>query len=1193
MPRSPQLVVISASSPKTGGLPAVYCPIHTFPPTSTKISLKRTEKYPCDLCRFTHRSLQKLVSLRPSALAVQKLNPHWILLTLSGNVCFNQGEDKTGERQSQNSTTLHSHSDGHKSSQEEKKWEAPEEGTVQKAGNLDKTLVFQLGLILWEITTGQVPFNEADAVNAQRQLKMGVVPPMDTIGPNELTDLLLECLRLAPLARPSLESMESRMRECSDSDVVTISLPEDIEAESLASHIRRYQVGNEGLSWTILMEWFVEAVIGAGVLRNEYPVAPPLSIENIRIDAFSSILIDPPFSSLQSSIAGSLSSDISTLCKFFLHIIRTLAQINRLILPLNPDRKDIVFARIMVALVEHFVASGDLILQKSNDCDSSTQLLEAIRLVSNTHSLTAVRTAFFDWTEWTRMLETVEHGIESLSDPSILQSPCFRATLRSLQAKYRLKPQLPQIEEISQNESDPVWMTDGFSLLSSSGSTSTDLTFDFHSLLDHESSSTDCSSHSTISTETSFPSQQSSSDSHSLTSETSVFYPAFDVHHSRRILSAIRAIIAQPRHNSFSWTVRQLFETESGVEVEFLPAPQFVDVNEKFDSSLFDNTDDKKVVTSLRRCLAVLDATQSTDCIVDIDTFRSFLFSGLPSSNSILGCECCKLFFALSAFRPTVDDPRASQFKPLQTAFRDGNFGEKMALLTLWGRWLTFRAKHRHNMDMNESDFDFSGLLATDLSSTKLFDQACSFFGILFLNTTDLFPFRWQMDFLHQFEKKNRMMSRITGDPSPFSTRKKSQHFQSPLIIVLGSFLSVFRGCDFTYSLAGLLADRDSGFHPFSPQMNPAFFLKYPIIVTDYNHSLFPMDLMFERHFRSNPDMFFVASPDDSECSSGKAPLTSCIRLHSLLLRCPKLNLEHEALCNLIDMLLFVDNQVTTHAEMFDLFGFFPPPRLLDTLLSSPNLDRAVHRVWASCLFCIDSYCEIVAPFGACSSLAKVFKMLAPFDSTPEQEELDLLSEVGKKVVSLHWLSIPAHFDSPLLCHLPSLSDSQRGVLQTLSSHSGIPSLVTPLTNQTFLDQLSSLRSIKERLHCHVRLSSLYGRYFAAEDFTSSAVQPSIVKNLHENLMSPLPALVSVVFEFFHRFVSVSSDAVRMELVRQGLLDSFLFAMSRSSFLDDYDNGVGVIGILLATIERSHQTEASEMLWEEESTRIQNSGMLT
>ncbi|KAK2953881.1 hypothetical protein BLNAU_11141 [Blattamonas nauphoetae] len=38
---------------------------------------------------------------------------------------------------------------------------------------------------------------------------------------------------------------------------------------------------------------------------------------------------------------------------------------------------------------------------------------------------------------------------------------------------------------------------------------------------------------------------------------------------------------------------------------------------------------------------------------------------------------------------------------------------------------------------------------------------------------------------------------------------------------------------------------------------------------------------------------------------------------------------------------------------------------------------------------------------------------------------------------------IPSHFDSPLLFHLPSLAGAQRGVLQTLSSHSGIPSLST------------------------------------------------------------------------------------------------------------------------------------------------------
>ncbi|KAK2953646.1 hypothetical protein BLNAU_11367 [Blattamonas nauphoetae] len=60
------------------------------------------------------------------------------------------------------------------------------------------------------------------------------------------------------------------------------------------------------------------------------------------------------------------------------------------------------------------------------------------------------------------------------------------------------------------------------------------------------------------------------------------------------------------------------------------------------------------------------------------------------------------------------------------------------------------------------------------------------------------------------------------------------------------------------------------------------------------------------------------------------------------------------------------------------------------------------------------------APLGACSSLAKVFKMLAPLEMKMDHLELDLLRGVGEIVVALRWLSVPAHFDSPLVQLRPS-----------------------------------------------------------------------------------------------------------------------------------------------------------------------------
>ncbi|KAK2953870.1 hypothetical protein BLNAU_11130 [Blattamonas nauphoetae] len=137
-----------------------------------------------------------------------------------------------------------------------------------------------------------------------------------------------------------------------------------------------------------------------------------------------------------------------------------------------------------------------------------------------------------------------------------------------------------------------------------------------------------------------------------------------------------------------------------------------------------------------------------------------------------------------------------------------------------------------------------------------------------------------------------------------------------------------------------------------------------------------------------------------------------------------------------------------------------------------PHHTRESFITWFYCLSCFVSFGVLTAPFGACSSLAKVFKLLAPFDSNQDQDELNVLRRVGEIVVSLHWFGIPSHFDSPLLCHLPSLAGAQRGILQTLSSHSGIPSLVTHNTIKPNRDRLRTpSRRMETSWRCTNRFS--------------------------------------------------------------------------------------------------------------------------
>ncbi|KAK2940905.1 hypothetical protein BLNAU_24184 [Blattamonas nauphoetae] len=70
---------------------------------------------------------------------------------------------------------------------------------------------FSLGLLLWEMETGCVPFGEHDAVNASRQIVTGVQPKLELVKNNEMRELISQCLNLEPHDRPDLDAVETTL----------------------------------------------------------------------------------------------------------------------------------------------------------------------------------------------------------------------------------------------------------------------------------------------------------------------------------------------------------------------------------------------------------------------------------------------------------------------------------------------------------------------------------------------------------------------------------------------------------------------------------------------------------------------------------------------------------------------------------------------------------------------------------------------------------------------------------------------------------------------------------------------------------------------------------------------------------------------------------------------------------------------
>ncbi|KAK2950932.1 hypothetical protein BLNAU_14122 [Blattamonas nauphoetae] len=83
-----------------------------------------------------------------------------------------------------------------------KRWQAPEEGKTDQQFDTRRVAVFRLGLVLFEMETGCVPFGENDAVNAHRNLEIGILPKME----------------VDPSQRPSLSSVVSTLSEMKESD---------------------------------------------------------------------------------------------------------------------------------------------------------------------------------------------------------------------------------------------------------------------------------------------------------------------------------------------------------------------------------------------------------------------------------------------------------------------------------------------------------------------------------------------------------------------------------------------------------------------------------------------------------------------------------------------------------------------------------------------------------------------------------------------------------------------------------------------------------------------------------------------------------------------------------------------------------------------------------------------------------------
>ncbi|KAK2950325.1 hypothetical protein BLNAU_14736 [Blattamonas nauphoetae] len=152
------------------------------------------------------KTLKQITKHHPTAETLTRLNSHWILFDKDNKTCLRLKDDPKPVHASQSTpktmqTTSH----------EGQRWEAPEIANSEDDHTVIdplKAAVFSLGLVMWEMETGDVPFKEVDAINAARNIGAGQRPKMEILTDSK-KQLVEKCTSFTPFDRPSLDELET------------------------------------------------------------------------------------------------------------------------------------------------------------------------------------------------------------------------------------------------------------------------------------------------------------------------------------------------------------------------------------------------------------------------------------------------------------------------------------------------------------------------------------------------------------------------------------------------------------------------------------------------------------------------------------------------------------------------------------------------------------------------------------------------------------------------------------------------------------------------------------------------------------------------------------------------------------------------------------------------------------------------
>ncbi|KAK2962962.1 hypothetical protein BLNAU_1985 [Blattamonas nauphoetae] len=170
------------------------------------------------------RGMVKMVELDNLESGI-RISPHWILLNENDSVFIRveSGLEKKVEQDKPSLPNITQSSVSHtgmKDEMDEIRWRAPEqgetEGEFQEGVDGSKVIVFRVGLVLWEIETGVVPFGEVDGVEAHSKLSAGIGLPLEKVSDASMRELIEGCVQIDVDERMTLEQVLARLEEIPD-----------------------------------------------------------------------------------------------------------------------------------------------------------------------------------------------------------------------------------------------------------------------------------------------------------------------------------------------------------------------------------------------------------------------------------------------------------------------------------------------------------------------------------------------------------------------------------------------------------------------------------------------------------------------------------------------------------------------------------------------------------------------------------------------------------------------------------------------------------------------------------------------------------------------------------------------------------------------------------------------------------------